>query len=104
MLSTHGVAVMVAAVAASARAAAVLRAFSAPATSRRWCGSRRAASITVLLFLPRLMPGLDGFPFGAIMLDRARHLGGTALAHRGQVAAADPPEPVPDGAAAVQKE
>lgn len=73
------------------------------ATRLLWLAPR--GLITVLLFLTAAqVPGLETFPFGAIMLIVLATAAATALAHRGQVAAADSTEPVLDGAAAVQKE
>ena len=82
----------------------VLQAVRQPEASRLlWLAPR--GLITVLLFLTAAqVPGLEAFPFGAIMLLVLATAAATALAHRGQVAAAAATESVPDGAAAVQKE
>jgi potassium/hydrogen antiporter len=86
----------------------VLAAVRQPEASRLlWLAPR--GLITVLLFLTAAqVPGLEAFPFGAIMLVVLVTAAATAMAHRGMADAADPAAAMaphaPDTATAAQKE
>jgi hypothetical protein len=86
----------------------VLAAVRQPDASRLlWLAPR--GLITVLLFLTAAqVPGLEAFPFGAIMLVVLVTAAATALAHRGMAGAADTTAAMapqaPCAAAVTQKE